>query len=281
MSTNSAQGHGQPASIRQAVPTQKNSGAVSAILDLTEDDDSTVADDVIVDGRPDEHFLPVTRYALIERLTRPEAWAPGVEKDAQRFFRYLDYWRQQQHAMRLMRLVEAYEPFCPDSDLFVTRQYTDAERRAMQARVVAGVEYLVQQANYKIVPRDKVAATILSKESHYGLDLKVDFDAFEELIVCYRGESTTKVKRRNVKRFFRKQEFSVPIFRRMLVMFKLKSVERHIEDVRRHLDLSQQDAAKHVRRSRGHIPEQIKSDNIYIKSWKLTFTINIVYRNGY
>ena len=272
MSTNSAQGHGQTASIRQAtpdaVPGKKSSGAVSAILDLTEDDDSTVADDLVVDSRPDEHFLPVTRYALIERLTRPQAWAPGIAKDAQRFFRFLDYWRQQQHAMRLMRLVEAYEPFSPDSDLFVTRQYTDAERRDMQARVVSGVTYLVQQANYKIVPREKVEATILSQESHYGLDLKVDFDAFEELIVCYRGESTTKVKRRNAKRFFRKEAFSVPIFRRMLVMFKLKSVERHIEDVRRHLDLSQQDAAKHVRRSRGHIPEQIKADNIYIKIFK-------------
>lgn len=268
MATNSAHGHRQPASIRPAIPQKKTESTVSTILALTEEDDATVADDVVVDARPDEHFLPVTRYALIERLTRPQAWPPDVAKDAQRFFRYLDYWRQQQHAMRLMRLVEAYEPFSPDSDLFVTRQYSEQERREMQARVVAGVHQLVAQANYKIVPRDKVAATILSKESHYGLDLKVDFDAFEELLVCYRGESTTKVKRRNLKRFFRKEEFAVPIFRRMLVLFKLKPIERHVGDVRRHLELSQEDAEKQVRRSRAHIPEQIKPDNIYIKIFK-------------
>ena len=215
-----------------------------------------------------EKFLPVTRAALVDRLTAASAWPRGDVAQVRRFLRYVDYWRRHSYTMRLLDLEQSYEPFSPDSDLFVTRQYSELERREMQARVVAGVHQLVAQANYKIVPRDKVATTILSKESHYGLDLKVDFDAFEELLVCYRGESTTKVKRRNLKHFFRKEEFAVPIFRRMLVLFKLKPIERHVGDVRRHLELSQEDAEKQVRRSRAHIPEQIKPENIYIKIFK-------------
>lgn len=270
MSTNAqATGH-QSGHPRRLSQSRQPDGAISAVLDLAHEEDkpAALAGGTILDARPDEHFLPITKYALIDRLTRPQAWQPGVAKEAQRFFRYLDYWRQQRHAMRLMRLVEAYEPFSPDSDLFVTRQYSEADRRELQMRVVTGVDAIVRQANYTVVPRQQVAASILSKESHYGLDLKVDFDAFDELLVCYRGESVALAKRRAISRFFRKEEFAVPIFRRLLVLFKLKSVERHVADVRRDLDLSEEEAQRLARRSRNHIPDRISSDNIYIKIFK-------------
>ena len=230
--------------------------------------DAREVDNTAVEPRSDEHFLPVTRYALVDRLTHPQAWAPGVAGDVRRFFGYLDYWRQQRHAVNLMRLHEMFEPFSPDSDLFVTRQYTEAERRDLQAGVVQGMAALIERANYILVPRSKIAAEIMSKESHYGLDLKVDFDAFEELLVGFRGESVTKAKRRKLSRFFRKEEFDVEIFRRMLVLFKLKTFERHVEDVRAALRISREEAARLVKRSRAHIPEQVKPENVYIKIFK-------------
>ncbi len=245
-------------------------GAVGQILTLASDrpGSRTLAEGAVIEQRGDEHFLPVTSAALVDRLTAPHAWPPGTAQEARRFFRYLDYWRHQRHAANLQRLIEAYEPFSPDSDLFVTRAFTDAEKRDLKAVVIAGVEQLVRQANYTIVPRDQVAAEILSPESHYGLDLKVDFEAFEELLVCYRGESVTRSQRRTFSHFFRKQEFEVPIYRRMLVLFKLKTVERHVADVAKRLGLSVKDADKRVRRSRDHIPRQISAENIYIKIFK-------------
>ena len=218
--------------------------------------------------RADEHFIPVTRYALAERLTRPQAWPPGVAADARRFFRYLDHWRQQRHATTLMHLLQAYEPFSPDSDLFVTRTYTDDEREDLKAKVVAGVERQLRQANYVAIPRDSIEQMILTKESHYGLDLKVDFQVFEEIQVHYRGASVKKESRRKLSAFFRRQEFDVPIFRRVCVLFKLKSPARHIEDVMRQLRISREEATRHVRKARQHIPPQVKEDNIYLKLFK-------------
>ena len=250
--------------------TEQTRGAVGSLVTLASDDPptQTLAANAFVEARGDEHFLPVTSTALVDRLTAPQAWAPGEAQEARRFFRYLDYWRHQRHAANLQRLIEAYEPFSPDSDLFVTRTYTEAERRALRAEVVAGVEKLVRQANYTVVPRDRVDAEILSKDSHYGLDLKVDFEAFEDLLVCYRGESVTRSQRRIFSRFFRKQEFEVPIYRRMLVLFKLKSYERHAADVANRLGISKAEAEKRVRKSRDHIHAQISNDNIYIKIFK-------------
>src|SRR3569623_125762 len=73
------------------------------------------------DKRKRERFIPVTRFALMDRLTLPLLWAPGRAAEARRFFRYLDYWRQQQYFAMLLELEQAYEAFSPDSDLLMTR----------------------------------------------------------------------------------------------------------------------------------------------------------------
>ena len=130
-------------------------------------------------NRGRERFIPVTRFALIDRLTAPGAWPGGQAKDARRFFRYLDYWRRQQYNAALHVLEQTYEPFSPDSDLLMTRTFTAEERHVMQKRVVEGMTHLLEQANYvRIDPGD--VELILTRESTYGLDLHVDFAAFEE-----------------------------------------------------------------------------------------------------
>jgi hypothetical protein len=227
--------------------------------------------DILDEKRPDEHFIPVTRLALVERLIRPEVWPNGEAQQVARLFTYLDYWRRQQYAAALVHLERAYEPFNPDSDLFVTRIFTQAERAEMQAYVVAGVEQLLRQGNFISVPRDTVEEFISTKESIYGLDLTVDSEIFEDLLLFYRGASVKKEQRRRISRFFRKQEFEVPIFRRVFVLFKVKSPDKHIEDVKAKMGISREDAARLVARARHHLPAQMTEhvqDNIYLKMFK-------------
>ena len=250
-----------------AGPTRMGSSSVgpaSAVSSNGQLIDAIAADE----NRGDEHFIPVTRYALMDRLSRPAAWPPGVAGEVRRFFRYLDYWRQQRHATALMHLLQAYEPFSPDSDLFVTRTFTDEERAGLKSEVVAGVERLLSQANYVGIGRHDIENMILTKESHYGLDLKVDFQVFEEIQVHYRGASVRKEVRRRLSRFFRKQEFAVPIYRRVCVLFKIKSEAAHVEDVMRRLRITRAEAARLVRRTRKQIPTQVSQDNIYLKLFK-------------
>ena len=269
MSTTASSGQSLPApEPTRPGPTEKGGSAVANMIALTQGTNRPLAEGPVAEPRGDEHFLPVTRFALVDRLTTPSTWAPGVAGEARRFFNYLDYWRQQRHAADLMHLLEAYEAFSPDSDLFVTRHYTAAERERMLADVVSGVSRLATQANYIMVPRARVAEAMLSRDSHYGLDLKVDFEAFAELIVAYRGESVTRAQRRKISRFFRREEFDVPIYRRMILLFKLKTIDQHIDDVMRSADVTRKEAEKLVRRSRESIPEQVKPDNVYIKIFK-------------
>lgn len=214
-----------------------------------------------------ERFIPIARFALIDRLADRQAWLPGQAEHVRRFFSYLDYWRQQQYGARLLALEQAYEPFSPDSDLLITRTYTEPERRALQRRVVSGVQHLLTQANYTKIDPQQVDL-ILTRETHYGLDLHVDLGAFEELLVYHRGVSIRKDQRRNLRSFMLKREVSVPIFQRLFVLFKLKSPEQRIGEIMREQKISRKEATKIVRRLRSLLAPDVRDDCIYLKLFK-------------
>ena len=215
-----------------------------------------------------EKFIPVTREALMERLTRPHSW-PGQEAaEARRFFRYMDYWRQQTYAARLFEIEQDYEPFNPDSDLIVSRTFTRDERFNKRQRLVANMTKLLEQANYTRIDTDKVEL-ILTSDSHYGLDLHVDLSAFDELLVFYRGASKRSENRRNIRKLYLKNEaIDVPIFQRLCVVFKLKPEEVRIREVMVERSCNRKEAEKIVKRLRSMLPPQIKPDFIYLKLFK-------------
>jgi len=241
--------------------------AVHAI-DFEIPDDDVEQQDILPEAESlREKFLPITRTALVDRLTRPNAWRPGEAQVARRFFKYLAYWRQQQHNAAAVALDQAYEPFNPDSDLLMTRQFTDRERRAMQKRVAADIRHLLKQANYSRLDPSEIEL-VLTQESHYGLDFHLDLEAFEELEIYFRGASTRKDQRRYFRKFFRKEEFDVPIFQRLCILFKLKTVEQRIEEVMRARGCDRAKATKIVKRLRALVPEGVSHENIYLKLFK-------------
>lgn len=212
-----------------------------------------------------ERFIPVTRFALLDRLTIPSAWPAGDAIDARRFFRYLDYWRQQQYNARLLELEQTYEAFSPDSDLLMTRQFTDDERASLKHRVVTGIASLLERANYERIDPSNVDF-ILTKETHYGLDLHVDMKAFEEILLYYRGASSRRHERRRLK-FFSKEEFDVPVFQRLFILFKLKPFNVRVEELISE-GYTREQAENKVRKARSNLPPGINEKNIYLKLFK-------------
>ena len=244
--------------LNSAVPRQTSFGAVTSTSAAAAAEDPFSAR---------EKFLPVTKAALMDRLTTPGRWPNQTQRDARRFFRYLDYWRQQQYAMRLLGLIEAYEPFSPDTDLLVTRHYEPQERADLQKQVMAGAEQLLRQANYTRIDPAQVNL-IVTEESAYGLDLSVDLAAFEEIAIYYRGVSNRKNSRRNMMKFFRKEEFEVPIFRRLCVIFKLASFQDRVNRVMNDTGWPRKEAESHVKKLRAHLPAEVKEGNVYMKLFR-------------
>ncbi len=214
-----------------------------------------------------ERFIPVTRFALLDRLTAPGTWPDTQAQEARRFFRYLDHWRRQQYNAQLHALEETYEPFSPDSDLLMTRTFSPEERQIMQKRVTEGMKRILEQANYVRIDHNDVEM-ILTRESAYGLDLHVDLDAFEEVLLYYRGASTKRDQRRRWHRFYLKEEFDIPIFQRLFLLFKLKPFEVRVREVMQSEKLNRREAEKLVKRQRASMPPEVEEDNIYMKLFK-------------
>jgi hypothetical protein len=129
------------------------------------------------------------------------------------------------------------------------------------------VKRVLERANYVAID-PKSVELILTKDSHYGLDLQVDLGVFEECLLYYRGKSTKRDKRTNYRKFLRKEEFDVPIYRRLLLLFKLKPFDVRVREIMAEKNLSEKEAAKVVARLRGSLPVEVKEDNIYIKLFK-------------
>ena len=215
-----------------------------------------------------EKFIPVTVEAIVDRLAQSAAWSNGDASKARRFFNYLSHWRRQSYSAKLMDLSRAYEPFSPDSDLLVTRKYSDGDRESLKRQLVDGMRDLMQQANYTRIDEDDVDL-VLTKDSHYGLDLHVDLEAFEVLEIYYRGAVVQKGSRRSLKKFYlRAEEFDVPIFQRLAIVFKLKSEDVRVREIMVQKKIDADKAERIVRRMRGLVSDQIKSDYVYLKLFK-------------
>lgn len=215
-----------------------------------------------------EKFLPVTRSALADRLTVPSAWPNGDVMQVRRFLRYLDYWRRHAYTMRLLDLEQSYEPFNPDSDLLTTRTFSPAERTTLRKRFVAQISEFLEQANFTRVDPAEVHV-ILTKDSHYGLDLHVDLKAFEEILIFYRGATTITERRRDpLKAYIGWKEVKIPVFQRLFLLFKLKPFEERVREVMQEQKVDRNDAERQVKRMRSMLPATVGSDHVYLKLFK-------------
>jgi len=127
---------------------------------------------------------------------------------------------------------------------------------------------LLEQGNFTRVDPSNVHF-ILTKDSAYGLDLEVDLEAFEEVLIYYRGATTITERRRDVRRaYMRWREVKIPVFQRMFLLFKLKPFDVRVREVMAEKKIDKKEAEKIVRRLRGLLPDTVSSDFIYIKLFK-------------
>jgi len=126
---------------------------------------------------------------------------------------------------------------------------------------------LLARANYERIDPANIAL-IMTKESHYGLDLFVDFTAFEECLIYYRGATTRRDERRNLRKFYRKEEFDVPIYQRLFLLFKLKPFDVRVQEVMASRKISRAEAERTIKKLRASLPGAVSDQNIYMKLFK-------------
>lgn len=176
---------------------------------------------VVVDR---EAFIPVRVADLMELLcheTGPTHDRPLTEADQQAFRRFADSVAEHIHhdyLRRLKRLKADYDPFDPDCDLLkLSPDPVDAKQQL--DNLFDQFARMLSHANYRRLSREELEQ-ITRGASAWGVDMRVEWGAFDKLDVYVRGLTTGTRIVRNWKTLFRKKEVQVPVFSRVVVMLK-------------------------------------------------------------
>jgi hypothetical protein len=173
------------------------------------------------DGLP--HFIPLARSELIELVCADAA----LNEDEREQFRHLydavmvachlEYHHRRQVLQR------AYDPFDPDVDTVSALSLPADERQRRLNDLYRDFAWLLERAHFRHLERNDIEP-VLASASHWGIRMDVDFGVFEHLALFTRGDA---VQKRTRRRWLRpSQELEVPVYRRLVVILRLRQHPR-------------------------------------------------------
>jgi hypothetical protein len=89
---------------------------------------------------------------------------------------------------------------------------------------------LMERANFRHLCREDLEPA-LQGASDWGLNMDVDFSAFERIAIFARGHAVETRRRRRLRHFYREEEVVVPVYRRLVLILKMKKHKRLPRDV--------------------------------------------------
>ena len=215
---------------------------------------------------PEERFIPVTRHDLLDRLARPEVWGKEIE-EIKTLFRVLVHWRRLDYSERQRELVRDYHPFNPDADM-KGEPLAEARLADRQREFLRHIRHLLERGNFVEIPNGTIPK-LLAEQNPYGIELKVDLGEFEELLIYYRGQTTTVVKPSRLDAWVRrKKPVTLPIYQRLFVLLKLKPIEARVREIMKEENVDEKRAEKILRKLRRTMPSTVTGDLIYLKLFK-------------
>jgi hypothetical protein len=172
-----------------------------------------------------EHFIPLRKADLAETLARSVELTPGEAGAFGRFCRLLHVLVHCQFQSALEELKDAYAPFDPDADTRAGDELRPERQDELRARLFERFSWLMERGNFVRLAESEINEA-LADRSHWGLHLVVDFELFDRLELYYRGDTIGTRYRRRMANLFRPEEVQVPIYQRLVVIFRLRPGRR-------------------------------------------------------
>lgn len=180
---------------------------------------------------PAEHFIPLRKAELTDRLLANSELTEDERSALAALFDRLATSLHAEFYRRLDSLKNLYAPFDPDCAVAELDPRIHAASRERLRQLFDEFDELAERANFRALTL-KDLNDALSQRSHWGLQLEIDIDAFERLEIYARGNVTGKRQRRRLSNWMRLEQLDVPVYERLIVMFRLAGERR----VLRHLD---------------------------------------------
>jgi hypothetical protein len=177
-----------------------------------------------------DHFIPLARSELVEFLRADSALEEGQSEQFRALCEeiatvfHLDYHR------RLSELKQAYLPFDPDDDTMRLLPLTAEKRQSRLNELMSDFAWLLERAGFKHLSRSEIEPA-LDNASDWGIRMDVDFSAFEHIAIFTRGDTMQVRRRQPWYKLYRHEEAEVPIYRRLVLILKLRQHPRLLGQV--------------------------------------------------
>jgi hypothetical protein len=172
-----------------------------------------------------EHFVPLRKADLLELLCRQPDLTTDDQVGLRQVYRLLEATFHFQYHALLETLKAAYAPFDPDADVSRLDPPSSTDEQRSLDTLFENFSDLLERANFRRLSRADILEA-LDAMSDWGLRLDVSFEVFERLEVFARGDSTTIRRRRRWQDRFRVREIEVPVYQRLVVIFRLRPHKR-------------------------------------------------------
>jgi hypothetical protein len=172
-----------------------------------------------------EPFIPVRRTELVELLCADPGLGDVDRQQFQAFCRLVVGIYHFEYNQHLERLKTCYAPFDPDADCIALKKWRAEERQQRMNDLFSEFGWLMDRGNFRHLSAEAIAP-VVGTSSHWGLVVDVDFHMFERLAIFARGDSEDRRQLRQASGFWRKQEVDVPIYRRLIMILKLRPHKR-------------------------------------------------------
>jgi Protein of unknown function (DUF3754) len=196
-------------------------------------------------------YIPLTRCELIELLCSDRHLTAPEHDLFRNFCELVTGIHHMEFNGQLQNLKRAYAPFDPDTDTAELIHLTDAQKQTRINSLYREFAELLEMAHFQHLNRRDIEP-VLRSASDWGIRMEVDFNLFEYIAIFARGDAYQKRTRRRLWNFYRLEETEAPIYRRLVLILKLRS--KHVGTT----------GALTQRRLQG----PIDSENVFLKIFK-------------
>jgi hypothetical protein len=172
-----------------------------------------------------EHFIPLARSELIDLLCADRALAEDEREQFRSLCELVSAAYHAEYHRRLLELKRAYLPFDPDNDTIHLLSLDAEQRQACLNELLSDLTWLLERARFKHLSRGEIEPA-LENASDWGIRMDVDFSAFEHVALFARGDTVETRTRRRWYKLYRQEEAEVPIYRRLVLILKLRQHPR-------------------------------------------------------
>jgi len=170
-------------------------------------------------------YFPLTRCELIDLLCADRSLTASERDLFRSFCELVTAIHHMEFNGQLQDLKRAYAPFDPDTDTTALIHLTDAQKQTRLNALYREFAELLEMAHFQHLSRRDIEP-VLRSASAWGMRMQVDFNLFEYMAIFARGDAFQKRTRSRLFNFYRIEETEVPIYRRLVLILKLRHQRR-------------------------------------------------------